>query len=159
MESREQHNAAASSSGRPLPLPPSWTSPRDKWVFSFHNHMVFGPLMKRTAGATSTCWGNGFCKEDYQPAEGWAEAARGQFSGGVLWECLSQGFGWVLLEISGCSLQNQLKQKYDQSSDLIFLLHFCLWLNILQKFWLRNSTGGSFLTSVYCFIGCIYIFC
>lgn len=43
--------------------------------------MVFGPLMKKTAGATSTCWGNGFCDEDYLTAEDWAEAALGQFSG------------------------------------------------------------------------------
>lgn len=73
---------------------------------------------------------------------------------------LIPGVWMVLLEISGCSLQNQLKQKYDQSPDLKFLLHLCLWLSILQKFWLRDSTGGgSFLTSVYCFTGCIYIFC
>lgn len=43
--------------------------------------MVFGPLMKKAAGATSTCWGNGFCKEDYQAVEDWAETARGQLLG------------------------------------------------------------------------------
>lgn len=102
MESRERHSAAASSSSsRPLLLSPSWTSPRDKWVFSSHKHMVFGPLMEETAGAASTCWGKGFCKQDYLPAHDWAEAARGQFSGcsGYAYPRVLDGFAgnfWLL---------------------------------------------------------------
>lgn len=54
-------------------------------------------------------------------------------------DMLIPGFWMVLLEISGCSLQNQQKQKCDQTSDRKFLLRLYLWLSILQKFWLRDT--------------------
>lgn len=66
--------------------------------------------MKQTAGATSTCWGDSFCQEDYRRAENWAEKARVCLSG---W--LVPMVSMVLLEISECSLQNWVKQTYGQN--------------------------------------------